>query len=155
MNKGKQFEAKFKSDWIASMPESSIDRLYDTTMGYAAISNISDFIGYKYPNIYYLETKSHEGASFPLSNLTQYEKLKAKVGIPGVRTGMVLWLIDKDLVMYVPISTITKLLDAGIKSFNPDKIEKLGYTFYKIPSVKKRVFMDSDYSILTKLQDGE
>ena len=56
-NKGKAFEAKFKKDFLATVPNSTIDRLYDTTNGYKAISNISDFIGYSFPTIFYLECK--------------------------------------------------------------------------------------------------
>lgn len=58
---GKKFEAKFKKDFLATVPNPSLDRLYDTTSGYKAISNISDFIGYSYPVIMYLECKSHLG----------------------------------------------------------------------------------------------
>lgn len=89
-NYGKQFEQKFKNDFIKTVPNCSIDRLYDTMSGFKAISNISDFIGYSYPNIFYLECKSHKGASIPFSNLTQYEKLLDKCGIHGVRCGIVL-----------------------------------------------------------------
>ena len=71
------------------MPDPSIDRLYDTTNGFKAIVNISDFIGYSYPNIFYLECKSHLGNTFPLANLTQYDKLTTKVGIKGVRVGVI------------------------------------------------------------------
>ncbi len=89
-NKGKAFEAKFKNDFLKSISNSTIDRLYDSTSGYKTISNISDFIGYKEPNIMYLECKSHLGNVWNFANLTQYDKLKEKVGIPGVRVGVVL-----------------------------------------------------------------
>lgn len=154
-NRGKQFEAKFKADILATVPDCSIDRLYDSQSGYIAISNISDFIFYKKPNIFYLECKSHQGNTFPLANLTQYEKLKSKVGIPGVRAGVVLWMIDHDRVVYVPIATITKLKNDGKKSVNIRTIESDGYKIIDIPSVKKRVFMDSDYSVLMTLEDGD
>lgn len=75
---------------MLTMPNSTIDRLYDSTSGYKTISNISDFIGYSYPNIYYLECKSHLGNTWNFVNFTQYDKLKEKVGIPGVRAGVVL-----------------------------------------------------------------
>ena len=90
INRGKQFEAKFKSDFINTVPNSTIDRLYDSTSGFKAVSNISDFIGYSYPSIMYLECKSHAGNTFPFSNLTQYDKLVRKIGIKGVRVGVVL-----------------------------------------------------------------
>ena len=78
-NRGKQFEQKFFRDFKTSFPDGTIDRIYDTTNGYKTISNISDFIGYVYPNILYLECKSHQGNTFPLVNLTQYEKLKNEI----------------------------------------------------------------------------
>ena len=154
-NRGKQFEAKLKADFLKTVPNSTIDRLYDSVSGFKAISNISDFIAYKKPCIYYLECKSHLGNTFPLVNLTQYEKLKVKVGIPGVRAGVIIWFIDHDRVIYVPISTITKLKEDGKKSVNINNIEKEGYKILNIPSVKKRVFLDSDYSVLEQLKDGE
>lgn len=149
-NYGKAFEGKFKNDFL-NLPNSSMDRLYDTMNGYKSIKQISDYIGYVYPNIFYLECKTHAGASIPLANITQYDNLKKKVGIPGVRSGVVLWLYDKDKVFYIPTATITQLKEDGEKSVGLRHIGK--YRMIEIPSVKKRVFMDSDYSILMELKD--
>lgn len=151
-NYGKEFEQKFKEDFL-KVDDSTVDRLYDTMNGYKSIKQISDFIGYIYPNIFYIECKSHRGASIPMGNITQYEKLKEKIGIKGVRTGVVLWLIDKDKVMYVPMSTIKQLKEQGEKSIGIRHLEN--YNIIEIPSVKKRVFMDSDYTILKTLKEGE
>lgn len=153
-DRGKEFEVKFKKDFLDSVPNSTIDRLYDPVNGYMSISNISDFIGYSKPSIYYLECKTSKGASLPFVNITQYEKLKGKVGIPGVRAGIILWLYEKDIVMYIPISTITQMKFDGKKSVGLKAIEE-GYNIKIIPSQKKRVFMDSDYSCLCDLKDGE
>lgn len=150
---GKAFEDKFKNDFIKTVPNCSLDRIYDVSLGYKSISNISDYIGYSYPNIYYLECKSHKGASIPFTSITQYEKLTKKVGIPGVRAGIVLWLYEKDIVMYVPISTITEIMKTGKKSVGIVDLDK--YNIKVVPSIKKRVFMDSDYSVLLDLKDGE
>lgn len=89
LNKGKQFETRVRYDF-KRIPNTSVDRIYDTQSGYKSISNISDFIVYKYPNIFYIEVKSHKGNTFPLQCLTQYEKLTFKCGIPGVRAGVIL-----------------------------------------------------------------
>lgn len=150
-NLGKQFELKFKEDF-SKIPESTIDRIYDVTTGYKSISNVCDFICYKYPNIFYIECKSHKGASFPFVNLTQYSKLKDKVGIKGVRAGVILWLYEKDLVLYVPINTISQMMTDDKKSVGIRDLDK--YNIIKIPSIKKRVFMDSDYSVLLNMPDG-
>lgn len=152
INRGKQFEQKFREDFL-KIPGVSLDRLYDQVSGKRGVKNISDFIGYYYPNIFYLELKSHRGNTFPLSNLSQYDKLLPKVGINGARVGVVIWFIDHDKIYYVPISTIKKMKDDGKKSVS---IKDIGtYRIIDIPSNKKRVFLDSDYSVLFNLQEGE
>ena len=153
-NRGKQFEKKFANDFL-KIENSSLDRLYDVTSGYKSISQISDFIGYIYPNIFYLECKTHKGNTFPLTNLTQYEKLLPKVGIRGVRVGMILWMIEHDVIVYIPISSIKKMKEDGKKSFNIKMLKENIYRIIEIPSVKKRVFLDADYSVLKNLKEEE
>lgn len=46
------------------------------------------------------------------------------------------------------------MIDDGKKSVGLKAIEE-GYRIIEIPSIKKRVFMDSDYSVLMNLEDGE
>lgn len=151
-NYGKQFEQKFLQD-IRQIPGVSVDRLYDQVSGYRSISNISDYIVYKYPEIFYMEVKSVHGNTFPLTNLTQYEKLKAKIGIKGVRAGVTIWFVDRDRVIYVPIETIVQMKKEDVKSVNIRTIDDTAYEFISIPSVKKRVFMDSDYHVLFRNTD--
>ncbi len=153
-NYGKAWEQKIKEDFT-KLSGATIDRLYDVTQGYKSISQVSDFIGYVYPNIFYLEAKSCKGNTFPLARLTQYEKLKAKVGLTGVRVGVLLWFIEHDIVLYVPVSTVTKLFEDGKKSVNVKMATDDSYNVKVIPSSKKRVFLDCDYSILKNLLDGE
>lgn len=156
-NRGKQFEQKFKIDFLKTVPNSTIDRLYDSMNGYKAISNISDFIGYSYPNIFYLECKTHKGASIPFENITQYDKLKQKIGIPGVRAGVILWLYEQDVdVLYIPISTIKQMKADGLKSVGIRHLDNAKYKIYRCPTLKRKpVFLDTDYSILMNLEDGE
>ena len=150
--RGKAFETKFKEDF-QKLEDSSVDRLYDVMSGYKAIKQVSDFIAYLYPNIFYIECKSHKGASIPIANITQYESLKTKVDIKGVRSGVVLWLYEKDKVFYIPTKTITQMINDGEKSIGIRHLDK--YRIIEIPSTKKRVFMDSDYSILKNLGEGD
>lgn len=153
VNKGKAWEAKFKTDFMKSFPDGSIDRLYDPVGGYYGINNICDFIGYEWPNIYYLELKSHKGNTFPFTCLPQYDKLTSKVGIKGVRAGVVLWFIDHDQVIYAPISTITKMKNDGKKSINVKELDD--YHLIKLPGQKKRVFVECDYRVLKDLDEGD
>lgn len=147
-NYGKKFEAKFQEDFLRSIPGSIATRLPDQVSGYAGSKNICDFICYKYPNIFYIECKSHSGASIPIHNITQYESLKAFQGVPGVIAGVVLWLYEKQTVLFIPIKTITQLITAGESSIGIRHLNNSEYNIIEIPGKLKRTFIDSDYSIL-------
>lgn len=155
VNKGKQFEERFKKDWETSFPEGSIIRLYDQMTGYKESSkNICDYICYNHPYQFFIECKSHKGASIPFDKITQYDKMKDVVGVKGVRAGVVLWLYDKDKVFYIPISTITEMKKDDKKSVGLKAVEE-GYNIIEIPSEKLKTFMKSNYSCLMTLKDGE
>lgn len=147
----KEFENKVKEDW-QSIEGVSIDRLYDPEGGYFGISNISDFIAYRYPCIYYIEVKTIKGNTFPLTNLKQYDKLVRKKNIKGVNAGVILWFYEHDnKITYIPIEVFEQLKKDEKKSFNVKYIESQEYFNIPIPSIKKRTYYDSDYSILFKV----
>lgn len=151
---GKAFEQKFKEDF-KKLSGNFIYRLPDQVSGYkSASANIADFIGYVYPDLFILEVKSIAGNTFPITNFTQYEKMKQYVASKGVKMGVVIWYHERDAVIYVPLKTIEKMKADGKKSVNIRTIDTDGYDYVKIPSVKKRVFMDSDYSVLLDLPEG-
>lgn len=149
-NYGKAFERKVVQDWL-KIPNATIDRLYDPGFGMKGIKNICDFIAYIFPNIYYLEIKTIQGNTFPLSNLTQYDKLITKKNIPGVIAGVIIWFREHEKVLFVPITTFEKLKNDGKKSVNIKMLATNEYEIIDIPSIKKRLYLDSDYSILRNL----
>ena len=151
---GKEWENKIKEDFL-KIEGAHLERLYDVTNGYKSIRCRSDFIGYIYPNIFFLEAKSHYGNTFPWSEFRQYEDMLEVVGIKGVRSGVLLWMIDHQSVVYLPVRTISYMKNDGKKSFNIKDLEDPQYRMIKIPAVRKRVFMDCDYSVLTSLNEGD
>lgn len=150
VNYGKKFEAKLKEDWL-KIPNATIDRLYDPGFGMKGIKNICDFIAYVFPNIYYLEAKTIQGNTFPIANLTQYDKLITKKDIPGIIVGAIIWFRDHSKVIFVPIKTFEQLKKDGKKSINIKMLQTNEYEIVDIPSIKRRLFLDSDYSILQTL----
>lgn len=76
------------------------------------------------------------------------------VGLPGVRSGIILWLYDKDIVYYIPCSTIKQMKNDGKKSVGI-KAEQEGYVMYRLPSKKLRVFLQTDYVELLNLEEGQ
>lgn len=154
ISRGKQFEQKFREDF-SKIPGSVVIRLPDQVSGFKATSaNISDFFCYVKPTLFFIEVKSISGNTFPIKDLRQYELLKQHEGIPGLKRGVVIWFTEKDRVLYVPVSTFTKMIAEGKKSVNIRTIDSEDYDFVDIPSVKKRVFMDSDYSCLLDLPEN-
>lgn len=154
-NKGKKFESRFQSDWERTVPKSTIDRIYDTQNYKKGVSNICDFFGFKKPCIYYLECKETKENTFNFAKLTQYNKLVEKIGIPGVRVGVVIWFSERDKVLYVPIKTIKKMKEDGLKSVNINNIFDSSYRYIDIPSKKLSKYMESDYKCLLDLRDGD
>lgn len=83
---GKEAESKI-ADWL-DRPELgySFNRIYDQMSGYYGVSrNICDFILYKHPYIYYIESKSTWDDRFDFSEIsdTQYDGLLCKSKIFG------------------------------------------------------------------------
>lgn len=156
MQLGKQFEQVFKENWIKSFPYGFITRINDQMSGYKNTSrNICDFICFNNGLLFLIECKTIKGNTFPLSNLTQYSKLVKKVGIKGVRAGVIIWFYEhENKILYIPISTFTKIKEEGLKSFNVKMIGNEAYPSVVIPSVKKKVFYDSDYSVLLNTPEG-
>ena len=153
-NRGKEFERKFLEDWTRCFENSFILRLYDPGFGMHGISNPCDFICFTHNRLYLIETKTIQGNTFPFSNLSQYDKLLSYSSIDGLVAGVIIWYTERDKVFFVPIQTIKKMKEDGLKSVNV-KTALDSYYVLDIPSVKKRVFMNSDYTILTSVLDNK
>lgn len=154
VNRGKQFEAKVAED-LAKVSDFSVERLPDQMSGYRGSKNTCDYLCYKYPHFYYIECKTTNENTFPLSALTQYDALLARKGRKGVRSGVLLWFVKHDTVVYVPIATFEQIKNDGLKSVNIKMLNDDTYRLIVVPSIKKRVFLDSDYTILSSLQEGD
>lgn len=148
-SRGKKFEDRFKSDWVESVPDSVCYRLYDTMSGYMGQRNVGDFICYKYPLMFIIDCKSIQGNTLPFSDLRQYDQMLEYKNIKGVRVGFVVWFVDHDKVLWIPVQTMEKIQKEGLKSYNIRKmLDNDNYPVLEIPSYKLRTFMKSNYSEL-------
>ena len=117
--------------------------------GYYGSSNPCDFLCLPKDKLFMIECKSHYKNRFPWSDFSQYEDLLTFRHCKNVNIGLVVWLIDYDRVLYFPLDTITKMKKDGLKSINIRKEKELNrYEYIEIPSIKKRVYMESDYSCI-------
>lgn len=156
-NRGKQFEQKIR-DAFLKIPNVSIDRIPDQTMGYKGANNICDFIVYKEPYEYYVECKSVHGASLPFSNISQnqWQGMLEKSKIEGVYAGIICWFVDKDVTRYIPIQALEAMRQDDMKSVNYQWDNYVAsyyirnYPIITIPGRKKRVFFDYDMNLFFK-----
>ena len=156
-NKGKAWEDKFRKDWQKCFPDTFVFRLKDQMTGYKETSgNPCDFLCFPGNNqLFMVECKEHKGASIPFTAIPQYERLLEYKDCPHIFPGVMLWLSEKDKVMWISIQEMEKMVQDGKKSIGLKMLKEKSYNIIEIPSVKKRVYLDSDYTILTSLKDGE
>ena len=154
-SRGKKFEDRFKTDWQESVPNSLCYRLYDTTSGFYGVGNVADFICYKYPCIYLIDTKSIQGNTLPFSDLRQFDKMLQYKNIKGAQVGFIVWFVDHDRVLWIPVQTMEKIKNEGLKSFNIRKMtDPADYFFLDISSYKLRSYMKSDYLAFTNFYNN-
>lgn len=143
-NRGKKFEEVIKASFEA-VPGVSIDRLRDAPRKLKGVDNPSDFIVYKKPHEVYVECKSHKGNTLPFSCIReeQIRGMVEKSKIEGVKCGVLLWYIDHDLTVWVPIEEVVNMINHGYKSIN---IKDLNYprNIIRIDGKKKRIYFEYD-----------
>lgn len=128
-NMGKRFE----QDFLSSFKEArnvSIDRFYDVWGNRKNISNVSDYVAYKFPHQYYFELKSYEGDYIPLSALSyrQYTGLLTKSKIDGVIAGALLnFRTETPQTFFVSIENIEAMRLSGVGGINIEKASQVGY----------------------------
>lgn len=143
-NLGKKAEQKIR-DWL-NRPEAgySLDRIPDQMTGYLGSRNICDFDCYKYPNMYYIESKATGHDRFEFNQISDIQRngLLAKSKIAHVKAGIIVLFAEAQRAFWIPITEIEKLEDSGKHSLNIKKIESwsIQYTeIQTIPSTRKKL----------------
>lgn len=147
-SRGKQFEQIIR-EAFEKVPNTTVTRLPDQTNGFSGGCNICDFIVYHYPYQYFIECKTIHGNTLPFSNITKNQRtgMYKECWKHGVRAGVIVWYVDKDVTKWIPIQIIEDLRGLGYKSYRFDKHNsgwKGEIHTVEIPGKKKRVFFDYD-----------
>jgi penicillin-binding protein-related factor A (putative recombinase) len=139
---GKKAEDKIR-EWL-DHPESghSFDRFYDQMTGFYLTSrNICDFVYYKYPYQYYLESKSTWSDRFDFSMIsdTQYWGLLDKAEIPGCHGYIIILFATHKRAFILDIRDIKYLKEEkNQKSLNIKKLDKWPIAYQEIPTTLSR-----------------
>ena len=146
---GKKAEQKIK-EWL-DRPEDgySFDRFYDQMTGYYMTSrNICDFVCYKYPNIYYIESKATAKDRFDFTMIQDHQKsgLFEKSKINGCYGWVIVLFSSYKRAFILNIQDILELESQGIKSLNIKKIDKWTIPYKEIRTIPNNRKQLLDYT---------
>lgn len=134
---GKKAEAKIQ-EWLDRPDDGySFDRIPDQMSGFYGSKNICDFTCYKYPQMYYIESKAtaHDRFDFSMITDTQYEGLLKKSKIAHVKAGIILLYVSQKRAFWIPIKEIERLKSRGQQSLNITKISRWNIQFTEIETI--------------------
>jgi Holliday junction resolvase len=157
---GKQFEARWLTDWKRCFPRAFVFRLHDQMTGYKETSqNPCDFLAFEGRCVLMVECKAHKGASINFNDIRQYDKMLDFKGLYKTFPGVVVWFYEKDIVIWVSIEEMEKMVNDGEKSIGLRMIDKKkpykkSYIIHELPSKKLRTFMETDYNYLVEVLNG-
>lgn len=146
---GKEAEAKIR-EWL-DRPEDgySFDRFYDQMTGYYLTSrNICDFVCYKYPNIYYIESKATWADRFEFSMIQphQLEGLIQKSTISGCYGWIIVLFATYKRAFKFNATDIQKLSESGTKSLNIKKMDKWTIPYKELSTIQNTRKKHLDYT---------
>ena len=134
---GKKAEEKIK-EWL-DRPQDGycFDRIPDQMTGFYASQNICDFICFKSPYMYYLESKATFNSRFDFSMITQYQydNLLIKSQIYGCYSWVIVLFATNKRAFILDIQTIRSLIESGKKSINIDKIRSGTFPYCEIRTI--------------------
>lgn len=122
---GKRAEHKIK-EWLDRPDEGyCFDRIPDQMTGFYGSSNICDFTLYKYPYMYYIESKATWKNRFDFSMITDYQmkNMYKKSLISNVKSIVIVLFASHRRPFVLNIQDIRNQMSLGRKSINIDNIK--------------------------------
>ena len=148
---GKKAESKIR-EWLDKPEEGySFDRLPDQMTGFYGSSNICDFICFKSPELYYIESKAtwHDRFDFSMITENQHNGLLQKSKIDHVYGLIIVLFASYKRAFILNIKDIDKLKDSGTKSLNITKIDKWEIPYAEISTIpnNRKTYLDYQGSL--------
>lgn len=134
---GKEAERKIQ-EWL-DRPEDgySFDRIPDQMTGQYGSKNICDFTCFRYPYMYYIESKATWEDRFDFSMITEYQHdhLLEKSAKSNVFGFIIVLFASYKRAFVLRIEDIDKLEKQGVKSLNIKKIDKWPIRYKEIRTI--------------------
>lgn len=151
---GKEFEERTKTSWESSLPGTFFSRLPDQQSKYKGTSaNICDYVGFTNGKLFLIECKTtKEGTLNIKSDFKQYHILKDYVNIKGLHAGVLIWYYSYNVIVWVPIEEVNKMVSDGKKSISKKELLKGEYKCVFIPFRIPRVYPKMDFNVLNDIE---
>ena len=144
---GKKAEAKIK-EWLDKPAHGySFDRIPDQMTGQYGSKNICDFICFKSPNMYYIESKAtyEDRFDFNMITETQYDGLLGKSQIANTYGWVIVCFATYKRAFVLDIRDIDELVQTGQKSLNIKKVDKWPIRYREIETIPNSRKLLLDY----------
>lgn len=147
-NLGKKAEGKIR-EWLKRPKDGyCFMRINDQMTGFVGSTNPCDFILYKKPYFYLIESKATYNDNFPFSMITefQHDEMLKHCAVIGVKSYIIILFASYQRAFILDIRDIEKQVqDGGPKSLNIKKIDKWTIPYTEIPTLASRKqFLDYD-----------
>ena len=107
-----------------------------------------------------VECKAHKGASISFNDIPQYERQLEYKGCYKTFPGVLVWFYEKDIIIWVSIEEMEKMVldgekSIGLRMIDTKKPYKKSYNIVTVPAEKLRTFMEADLKYLVEVLNGE
>ncbi len=149
-NLGKKAEVKVR-EWL-DRPEEGFCfyRIPDQLTGWFGSCNISDFLLYKKPNLYFIESKATYNDNFPFSMITpfQHDEMLKKSEIEGVKSYIIVLFASHQKTFIFDLKDIeNQVKSGGPKSLNIKKIANWKIPYISVNTIEsKKQLLDYDFN---------
>lgn len=149
---GKRFEAQVLKNWKECFPGDLIWRIPDQQSQYHGSRNFSDFLAFtsKLNLLWMLECKETKLGTINFSKMSQIDVMKDFIKYNRVMGYFIIWFSELDKIVAISCQEALRLRDElKLKSINIKMLQDKSIKLIEIPTTKKRVFLDGDYTYLT------
>ncbi len=105
-----------------------------------------------------VECKAKSGASISFNEIRQYDKMLDYKGCYKTFPGVLVWFYEKDMIIWVSIEEMEKMVTDGEKSIGLRMIKEnypKKYRIINVPAEKLRTFMEADLKYLAEVLNGK
>ena len=106
-----------------------------------------------------VECKATKGSSINFNKIPQYDRLLEYKGCYKTFPGVLVWFYEKDVIIWVSIEEMEKMVldgekSIGLRMIDDKKPYKKTYNIMTVPAQKLRTFMEADLQYLVEHLEG-